>query len=121
MASRQELIDSIRPDMKLDKSFFMKVYGYELTWLGFAELALAKLEQAGCSKAREYYTCIVAEWSHHHDKIMKNVAEWYKKQDFDRKVVNESRKQQEVEQRKKELLQEKKRLLMQKLKLSTGN
>ena len=55
MASRRELLDSISCDMRLDKSFFMKIYGYELTWPGFAEDALTRLEFLGCSRAREYY------------------------------------------------------------------
>ena len=47
MASRRELLDSISCDMRLDKSFFMKIYGYELTWPGFAEDALTRLEFLG--------------------------------------------------------------------------
>ena len=98
MASRRELLDGIRPGMKLDKNFFLKVYGYEMTTPGFAEDVLTRLEVIGCSKARNYYTCITAEWQHGHDAMMKNVGAWYRKQDFDGKKVSESRKQQEAEQ-----------------------
>ena len=97
MASRQELLSSISPQMRLDKSFFMKVYGYELTWPGFAEGALARLEILGCSRAREYYTCIVVEYKYNHEKELKRAAEWYGKQDFRRKEVrngNDGRKKQ---------------------------
>lgn len=80
MASRQELLESIRPDMKLSKGFFLKVYGYELTWPGFAEIAIVRLEASGCSKAREYYKRIVSEYEQEHEKEMKKVAEWYRKQ-----------------------------------------
>lgn len=38
MASREELLQSIGPDMRLDKWFFLRIYGYELTWPGFAEV-----------------------------------------------------------------------------------
>ncbi len=107
MASRRELLDGIRPGMKLDKNFFLKVYGYEMTTPGFAEDVLIRLEVIGCSKARNYYTCITAEWQHGHDAMMKNVAAWYRKQDFDRKKVDEPRKRQEAEQQRKDSLQQK--------------
>lgn len=89
MASRQELLSSIHPGMKLDKNFFLKVYGYELSMPGFAEDILSRLEILGCSKARNYYTCIVAEWEHNHDRMLRNVAEWYRRQDFEKKEVRE--------------------------------
>lgn len=60
MASREELLRSIQPGMKLDKAFFLKVYGYELTWPGFAETAIKALEDAGCSNARNYYISAVS-------------------------------------------------------------
>lgn len=78
MASRQELLSSINPGMKLDHNFFLRIYGYELTWPGFAENALTRMEILGCSKARNYYTCIVNEYNHRHEKEMKNVAAWYR-------------------------------------------
>lgn len=95
MASRRELLDSISCDMRLDKSFFMKIYGYELTWPGFAEDALTRLEFLGCSRAREYYNRFVNEYEKEHDQQMKNVAKWYKKQcekefeEYERKAVRE--------------------------------
>lgn len=70
MASREELLASIRPGMELTKNFFLRIYGYELSFPGFAEVALTRLEEAGCSKARNYYTCIVAEWGYYHDKML---------------------------------------------------
>ena len=36
MASREELLQSIQPGMRLDKDFFMRIYGYELTYPGFS-------------------------------------------------------------------------------------
>lgn len=98
MASRRELLDSLHPDMKLNKNFFLMIFGYDMTSPGFAEDALARLEILGCSQARKYYDCIIKEWQHEHDKMMKNVAHWYGQQDFEGKKVK-LRKQQEVEQR----------------------
>lgn len=100
MASRRELLDSLKPGMHLDKNFFLKIYGYDITCPGFADDVIRRLEILGCSKARDYYTCIVSEYNHKHDQEMKRVSEWYAKQDTDKKGVSESRKQQEAEQQK---------------------
>lgn len=78
--SRRSLLGSFKPNMKLSKSLFMKIYGYELTWPGFAEDAIARLKILGCSNAREYYTCAVAEYQYKHEKEMISVAEWYRKE-----------------------------------------
>lgn len=86
--------------MKLYKNTFKKILGYEMTWPGCADEMLSRLEELGCSKAREYYEAVKSEWQQEHEQQMRNVAEWYSKQSFDRKKVKESRKQQEVEQRK---------------------
>lgn len=79
MASTKELLGTIKPSMKLDKAFFMKVYGYEISFPGFAEMALSRLEILGCSRARAYYMCAVAEYEYHRDKELKEVAKWYSK------------------------------------------
>lgn len=80
MASREELLGSIQPGMRLTKDFFKRIYGYEITQPGFADLALETLEAAGCSRAREYYICVVAEIDHKYDKDRKEVAAWYVKE-----------------------------------------
>lgn len=77
MASRRELLDSLKPGMHLDKNFFLKIYGYDITRPGFADDVIRRLEILGCSKARDYYTCIVSEYNHKHDQEMKRVSEWY--------------------------------------------
>ena len=77
MASREELLSSISPQMRLDKAFFMRVYGYEITWPGFAEVALRRLEELGCSKAREYYSGLVANYEAQSEADMKEAARWY--------------------------------------------
>ena len=91
VASRRELLDSLKPGMHLDKNFFLKVYGYEITRPGFAEDVIKRLEILGCSKAKEYYTCIVAEFEYKNNQNMKEVAKWYKKQGSDRKEVKNNR------------------------------
>lgn len=118
MASRQELLSSINPGMKLDYNFFLRIYGYELTWPGFAENALTRMEILGCSKARNYYICIVNEYNHRHEKEMKNVAAWYREQ-IEKGDERLRKRQREVEQRKADLHQKSDRellTLLQKLK-----
>lgn len=66
MAGSRELLDSLKPGMHLDKNFFLKVYGHEITRPGFAENVIKRLEILGCSKAREYYTCVVTEFEYKH-------------------------------------------------------
>lgn len=105
--TKEKLLQSISSDMKLYKSTFLKIYGYELTWTGFAEQALTDLERAGCSKAREYYHRFVDEYEKDHEAEMKRVAEWYRKQDFKQKGDEELRKRQQEVERKKEVLQKK--------------
>ena len=74
MASREELLASIRPDMKLNRAFFLKVYGYEITWPGFADTALEALTAAGCSKAAEYYKKVVDEYEEAHQREVKEAV-----------------------------------------------
>ena len=61
---KEEFLHSFNTGMKLYKSTFLKIYGYELSYPGFAEQALSWLEVLGCSKARAYYSDIVAEYEH---------------------------------------------------------
>ena len=90
---KDELLHSFSTGMKLYKSTFLKIYGYELTYPGYAEKALSWLEMLGCSKARVYYSGVVAEYEHQHEKEMKSVAAWYRKFYEDRR---ERLKQKEV-------------------------
>lgn len=104
--SRRELLDSMEIGMKLFKSTFLKIFSYNMTTPGFAEEALSKLEAAGCSQARNYYTSITTEWQREHDEMMNSVAGWYRQQAYKGKKVNEPRKQQEPERLTKERLQQ---------------
>lgn len=78
MPSREELLQGIQPGMKLTKAFFMRVYGYEITYPGFAEVALGRLEAIGCGKAHEYYQAFTAEYEAGRDAELKEVAVWYR-------------------------------------------
>ena len=100
MASREELLQSIRPDMKLSKAFFMRIYGYEITWPGFAEVALQRLEEIGCSKAREYYSGFVAEYEAQDAAEMKEAGKWYAEQ---MKKKEEKKESDEIRIRKRML------------------
>ena len=107
MASREELMQSIRPGMRLTKDFFRRIYGYEITWPGFAEKTIRALELvAGCSRAREHYTCVTAEIEAEFNKASKAAAAWYAKEC--EKQFEELKKKRGEEQRKqitKEYLQ----------------
>ena len=119
MASREELLQSIQPGMKLDKAFFLKVYGYEISFPGFRDIAIRALEDAGCSKARSYYDAIVAEYERKYQEGLKEAAEWYSKQ-LDQKwekkerTGEKSRKQETIQNlTKKELTELCKKLLQE--------
>lgn len=91
--NREKLLDSFKPGVKLYKSTFLKIFGYEISTPGFANEALSRLESLGCSKAKEYYTEIVSEWKDEHEKMLQESAEWYRKQDLYKKGSEEKRKQ----------------------------
>lgn len=91
MPNKDELLQSITPGMKLDKAFFFKVYGYEISYPGFSETAIKALEDAGCSKARRYYERITAEYEAEQATKLKPVAAWLREEidrDFDEKAPN---------------------------------
>ncbi len=73
----QELLQSIRPDMRLTKDFFKHVYGWQISYPGFADQAISTLEAAGCSRARGYYDAWVQEYEAERDAILKKVSVWY--------------------------------------------
>ena len=92
-AGRKPFLHSFSCDMRLYKSTFLKIYGYDITTPGFAEDALTRLEFLGCSRAREYYRAVVLEWQYGHDKEMRSAAHWYKGHNFDRREMRQSREQ----------------------------
>ena len=110
---KDELLHSFSTGMKLYKSTFLKIYGYELTYPGYAEKALSWLEMLGCSKARIYYSGVVAEYEHQHEKEMRGAAAWYRAQcENEKKEVRKSWGQKEVEQLKADLHQKSDRELL---------
>ena len=111
--TKEKLLASIQPNMKLDKAFFLKVYGYEISFPGFAEIAIRTLENAGCGKARSYYMSIVGTYERKRDEELKPVAKWLREKiDSDFEKLCKMNKGGE-EKRRQELLIQKKILLMQ--------
>lgn len=102
MPSREELLQSIQPGMRLTKAFFMRIYGYEITYQGFVTLALDRLKAIGCSKAREYYQTFTAEYEARRDAEWKEVAQWYRTE-CEKKWKKEEKKEGE-ERRKQEII-----------------
>ena len=96
---RKPFLHSFSIGMKLYKSTFLKIYGYDITTPGFAEDALTRLEILGCSRACEYYEAVRSEWQEEHDAQMKSVAHWYKErcaeewENMKRKAVRQPREQ----------------------------
>lgn len=94
----QQLLDSIRPGMSLNEEFFKRIYGYELTWPGFAEIALTKLEEAGSTKSRKYYEQFSQKYENESKEILRNVSIWYsdqlekERERIDRKEVRKWKK-----------------------------
>ena len=99
MASREELLQSIRPNMKLDRNFFLKVYGYEISFPGFKDIAIKALNEVGCSRAEEHYNRIVSEYEQKQNESIKNATGWYLKKcqdDYERLVKENERKGDET-------------------------
>lgn len=78
--NKQQLLDSINPNMKLTESFFKRIYAYEVTWPGFAEMALKKLEEAGSTRARGYYEQFSRKYEEEYNNAMKAGGEYLLKQ-----------------------------------------
>ncbi len=110
-ASREQLLQSISPDMKLTKGFFRKIYGYELSSPGFREQAISTLEAAGCTKARAYYNDVVGEYQKVRDENLKPVAAVYLKECDQKWEQGQKRGEEQRRERKIQLLTRKKQLL----------
>ena len=82
----EKFINSFKP-MPLTKAFFLKIYGYELTWPGSAERCLQRLEELGSSRARKLYAAVVAYYEEKQEKTTQEVAAWYAEQ-LERKYSN---------------------------------
>lgn len=97
---RQQLLESIRlhSGRQMNRAFFLRIYGYELSFPGFADEAIKALNDAGCSKAREYYNATVKEYQRKQDEELKPVVK-----ELHRKWENEwKRLEKEGEGRRRE-------------------
>ena len=84
MPSREELLQSIRPDMILTEAFFLRIYGYEISYPGFAAVALNKLEgiyilyaRPGEMHPRDRYEAAVADADACREEGVREAAHWY--------------------------------------------
>ncbi len=101
LTSKEELLASIKPDMRLTKSFIKRIYGYGVTDASFPDKAITALEAAGCSKARQYYKDWVKEYEMAYDTELTRTLDKFQIGDEERRKIK--------------LMQKKKLLLMQKL------
>lgn len=95
MASREEFLESIKPGMRLDRAFFLKVYGYSVTCPEFADQVISRLEKAGCSRARWYYENVAGDAERKYDEGLRAAAAWYRKE-IESGRSDEKRKQETV-------------------------
>lgn len=80
LPTKEKLLQSISSNMTLRKSFFVKVYGYEISYPDYANKVIKMLEDAGCSKARTYYEMIIKEREEYLYEKVKPIAEWVRNQ-----------------------------------------
>lgn len=111
--NKESFLATFKPEMKLYANTFRRIYGYELTWPGFADTALTLLESLGCSRAREYYNIIKLGIDRKYDESYKKAAEWINKKVRSREAVEEPRRQQEL----LELLEKKQQILKKLLQI----
>ena len=121
MDIRSKLLNEMSPNMHLSKGYFKKILGLDITTPGFAEDALTRLKILGCSRAREYYEAVKAEWQQEHDAQMKSAAHWYKGQcenEFERRKVKlRTEKEAEQQQELLDLLETKRQILKELLQI----
>lgn len=103
--NKDMLLKSINPEMRLTESFFKRIYAYELTYPGFAEEAVKRLEDAGSTKSRGYYEQFSRKYRQQEEETLKNVGNWYAQQlkkqqeDAERKEVRKWVKKEQKEKR----------------------
>lgn len=64
----------ISPDMRLTRDFLKKIYAAGVTRPDFPDEAIAKLEEAGCSRARMYFETWVTQFEAEQEAMLKEVA-----------------------------------------------
>ena len=105
MASREELLNSIQPGMRLDRNFFLKVYGYEISTPGFCNIAIKALEDAGCTKAADYYADTINAYQKSRENATKGIGKRLI-EEIDRnyeKMCREAQGRGEEQRRQKEI------------------
>ena len=68
--NKEELLNLIKKGMVCDEEFLKKVYGYEISYPGYAEKALCKLEEVGVESARGDYARVRNYWESNGEKNM---------------------------------------------------
>lgn len=79
--NKDELLNSIRKGTVCDNELLKKVYGYDLSFEGFAEKALKKLEEVGGKNVREDYKKLVSAYEKG-NKILKEYDTHSKKEEL---------------------------------------
>lgn len=102
MPNRESLLALIQPGMKLTKDFLKRIYGYGVTDGTFPDKAIAALEAAGCSKARQYYSDWVTAYEEAYKAEIQPVGAWYRQECG----KGWARKQKEGEEKRKQLKKE---------------
>ena len=72
-----EIIAAINPNMRLTKSILRDIYACGMEDAQFPEKALAALESAGCSKARQYYRDWVTQYEAEREAMLDRAAHWW--------------------------------------------
>lgn len=115
--TKEKLLASIQPGMKLNRDFFLKIYGYNIGTPGFKDIAIKVLEDVGCSKAEDYYMSIAERYEQEKDEQLKAVAKWLREKidsDFENQIkkYEGSEKIRIREKRTQDLLQKSDRELL---------
>lgn len=86
--SKEVFLEQMHAGMRLYKSTFKRIYGWEISYPGFAEQAISRLEALGCNKARHYYEAVRDEIEEQYNQDLKEAGGWYRQQcEKDRKEL----------------------------------
>lgn len=72
-----ELLAAINPNMRLTRRFLRDIYAAGMSNPDFPDKAISALEEAGCSKAREYYETWVNGYESEREDMLRRVGHWY--------------------------------------------
>ena len=74
MASKDTFLESVTPDTKENEQFCLKVYGFNISYPGYAELVMQKLEGFGFFDARKQYQRHVKNYERKHNAKVKEAT-----------------------------------------------